>query len=802
MNTPTKMNIPITKLYLGEEEVEAVREVLKSGWLVQGDKVEQFENMVKTLVKTKRAVACGNCTEALHMSVLALGIGRGDRVAVPAYTFVATPNAVEYVGGKVVFVDIDLETFNIDTDALDRHRRGADYVCAAIPVHLFGLCANMTKIMRWAKTEKVDIIEDAACALGASCPEGMAGAIGEIGCFSLHPRKSVTTGEGGMMTTNREDLARKVSALRDFGFEITDIERHRSGQTALPQVEMLGYNYRMCLPAGSKVLVSKNLKWKNQCGSGESTRVAPKAIETIKVGDKVLSFNEKTGKKELKRVTGTSTLVDNDLVRVKFANGNEVVATSNHPIYIHDKGWVKAGQVTIGDLALQYKYCSLGWRLCNLAKKGKKLEEIFGGERASSIKKEHGKKVHALRIDPMSKYNHSEIFLSPEMFSKRKETLKKLNQAGLLYPPERRTSIGLRTKMAWAAENSKLRDPIVLKRKGIAVSITKRRRMRSDPEFAAKVRARASQLIKSVGRKPTRIEMELTDLLREKLPDTYRYVGDGKFWLENANPDFINVNGYKKAIEVYTPYWKKRKYGSVEEYEKQRRTLFERYGWDVLFVRAERRIENHDALIKRIVDFTYNPNISAVAVVAKERIDGSHTVYNLDVEDNNNFFAYGILVHNTNIQGAIGVEQMKKYDYIVGERAKKAEIYNRELAGLDWIRTPVVPEGYKHTYQSYCLLVGEHISSVKAEKALDYIGHWSSTKDKLVASFKDKGISVRGGTHACHMLPYYVRKYNLNPVDFPNTMIADALLVTIPLFASMTDDEQQFIIDAIKELKP
>jgi len=330
---------------------------------------------------------------------LALGLERGDRVAVPAYTFVSTPNAVEYVGGTVKFVDIDLETFNTSANLLQRAARTR----AAIPVHLFGLCASMTGIMKWSRVTGATIIEDAACSLGASCPEGMAGAIGDIGCFSFHPRKSITTGEGGMMTTNIDDLARKVHALRDFGFEITDIERHRSGQTALPQVEMLGYNYRM-----------------------------------------------------------------------------------------------------------------------------------------------------------------------------------------------------------------------------------------------------------------------------------------------------------------------------------------------------------------------------------------------------------------TNFQGAIGVEQMKKYDYIVGERAKRAEIYNRELAGLDWIRTPVVPEGYKHTYQSYCLLVGgdsyQKFLNVGA-CAEDYITLWSPLKNKLTATFKDKGIAIRGGTHACHMLPYYARKYGLKPMDFPNTAIADALLVTIPLFASITDDEQQYIIDAIREVK-
>ena len=153
----------------------------------------------------------------------------------------------------------------------------------------------------------------------------------------------------------------------------------------------------------------------------------------------------------------------------------------------------------------------------------------------------------------------------------------------------------------------------------------------------------------------------------------------------------------------------------------------------------------------------------------------------------------------TNAQGAIGVEQMKKYNYIIGERMRRAEIYNRELAELDWVRTPVVPAGYQHTYQSYCLLVGG--KNLIGESAEDHIDRWTRTKDKLTATFKEKGISIRGGTHACHMLGYYAKKYNLKPLDFPNTAIADALLVTIPLFASMTDDEQQYIIEAIRGIK-
>jgi len=399
--TTAKTVVPITKPCLGEEEDAAVKAVLASGWLVQGDKVVEFEDAVKSVVGTQYAIACTSCTTALHMALLALGIGRDDKVVVPAYTFVATPNVVEYVGGKVVFADIDLGTFNIDMGSVRTNNAKA-----IIPVHLFGLCADMESVLGWSATQKastrsrVKIVEDAACSLGSCCPSGNAGKIGDIGCFSFHPRKCVTTGEGGMVTADNDMLAKTIYALRDFGFGVTDIERHRSGQYSLPQVSLLGYNYRM-----------------------------------------------------------------------------------------------------------------------------------------------------------------------------------------------------------------------------------------------------------------------------------------------------------------------------------------------------------------------------------------------------------------TNIQGAIGVEQMKKYDRIVGERVRRAEIYNRELDGLDWLRLPIIPEGYGHTYQSYCLLVGGEGYRGNAGYREAYIRKWSPIKEQMMNTLKDDGISTRGGTHACHMLDYYADKYGLIPNDFPNTKLADALLVTIPLYAAMTDDDQQRVIDAIRRFR-
>lgn len=242
------MQVPITRPYIGEEEKRAVAEVLDSGWLIQGSKVEEFERMVARYAKVEYAKACSNCTTALHMALVALGLDSFDEsmwleVIVPAYTFVASANAVEYTGAKPVFVDIDLDTFNIDAKKLEDSL--TTFTMSIMPVHLFGLCADMREINKFVRGRNIKVVEDAACALGSVCPAGTAGSMSDAGAFSFHPRKSITTGEGGMLTTNNKRIADEVGALRDFGFRVTNLERHQKGATIMPSVDILGYNYRM-----------------------------------------------------------------------------------------------------------------------------------------------------------------------------------------------------------------------------------------------------------------------------------------------------------------------------------------------------------------------------------------------------------------------------------------------------------------------------------------------------------------------------------------------------------------------------
>jgi perosamine synthetase len=237
-----KRIIPISLPVTGEEEWQATREPIINGWLTSGPKVREFEQLFAERHQVKHALAVTSATTALHLALVALQVGPGDEVIVPAFTWVSTANVVLYCGANVVFADVDPKTFNIDPH--DLKRRITSKTKAIIPVHLFGLCANMDAIKTIAGN--IPLVEDGACAAGAGYKGVAAGALGTIGCFSFHPRKSVTTGEGGMITTNDDHLADTMSMLRNHGASISEEQRHNGARPyILPNFNMLGYNYRM-----------------------------------------------------------------------------------------------------------------------------------------------------------------------------------------------------------------------------------------------------------------------------------------------------------------------------------------------------------------------------------------------------------------------------------------------------------------------------------------------------------------------------------------------------------------------------
>ena len=237
-----KRIIPISLPFTGEEEWQATKEPIMSGWLTAGSKVREFEQIFSARHGVKHAMAVTSATTALHLALVALGVGPDDEVIVPAFTWISTANVVLYCGAKVVFVDVDPKTFNLDVTKLKQKITARTK--AIIPVHLFGLCADMDAIK--AIAGEIPLLEDGACAAGAGYKNRPAGSLGTIGCFSFHPRKSVTTGEGGMITTNDDKLADIISSLRNHGASVSEEQRHHGPKPyILPDFNLLGYNYRM-----------------------------------------------------------------------------------------------------------------------------------------------------------------------------------------------------------------------------------------------------------------------------------------------------------------------------------------------------------------------------------------------------------------------------------------------------------------------------------------------------------------------------------------------------------------------------
>lgn len=238
------MKIPVTRPVFGDEEIDAVAACLRSGWVVQGPKVAEFEALWAGYTGARFARATTSCTTALHLAMIAIGIEPGDEVIVPAFTWVATANAVEYCGATPVFADIDLRTFNLDPAAIEA--RITPRTKAIVPVHEFGLSADMTAILEIAARHDLRVVEDAACATGTRHQGRHVGTFGDVGCFSFHPRKAISTGEGGMLTTDDETAATLVEVLRSHGAEESDLARHAgTGGFALPEFNRLGFNYRM-----------------------------------------------------------------------------------------------------------------------------------------------------------------------------------------------------------------------------------------------------------------------------------------------------------------------------------------------------------------------------------------------------------------------------------------------------------------------------------------------------------------------------------------------------------------------------
>jgi len=237
------VTIPVMRPWLGEEEAEAAAAAVASGWIAQGPRVAQFETAFAAALGAAHAVAVSSCTTALHLALIAAGIGPGDEVVVPSLSFIATANVARYVGARPVFADVDAATLNLVPETLAP--RLTDRTRAVIAVDQAGVPADLDAIRALCEPRGIAVIEDAACAAGAVYRGRPAGATAFLATFSFHPRKLLTTGEGGMIVTGDGDIAARLRRLREHGMNVGAAERHASQQPVIEQYLETGYNYRM-----------------------------------------------------------------------------------------------------------------------------------------------------------------------------------------------------------------------------------------------------------------------------------------------------------------------------------------------------------------------------------------------------------------------------------------------------------------------------------------------------------------------------------------------------------------------------
>jgi len=242
--TPAAPVIPIMVPYLGIEEQEAAAAAIASGWVAQGPRVAEFEERFAHHLGAANAVAVSNCTTALHLALYALGLGSGDEVVVPSLSFIATANAPRYVGATPVFADVDIDTQNLTVETIEAVVTPATR--AVVVVHQGGMPADMATIGPWCAARGIAVVEDAACAIGSTIGGRPVGGDAHLAAFSFHPRKILTTGEGGMIVTDDAEVAGRLRRLREHGMSVSAAERHRSGGApVLEQYLEVGFNYRM-----------------------------------------------------------------------------------------------------------------------------------------------------------------------------------------------------------------------------------------------------------------------------------------------------------------------------------------------------------------------------------------------------------------------------------------------------------------------------------------------------------------------------------------------------------------------------
>jgi dTDP-4-amino-4,6-dideoxygalactose transaminase len=252
--------IPIAKPFLGKEEAQSAHDTILTGWITQGPKVAEFEKNFAEFVGSKYAVAVSNCTTALHLSMIVAGIGPGDEVICPSMSYIATANSIVYVGATPVFAEINRKDYNLDIK--DVEKRITSKTKAILLVHQMGMPGDIDGFKQLCEKYNLTLIEDAACAIGSEYKGAKIGSHSDYVCFSFHPRKVISTGDGGMISTSNEEIYNKLKLYRQHGMSINDRVRHESKTVLFEDHLVVGYNFRLTdIQAAVGIEQLKRLPW-------------------------------------------------------------------------------------------------------------------------------------------------------------------------------------------------------------------------------------------------------------------------------------------------------------------------------------------------------------------------------------------------------------------------------------------------------------------------------------------------------------------------------------------------------------
>ena len=790
-----------------DEWLDELGKIFDTRWLGQGPKVDEFENEFGKKFGYEYCVSTNSGTSALELAYHLIGINKEDKVITSILSCSATSLPLIRKGADIIFTDIS--KVNLTMDVPDFKKKMNDSIKAIVTVNLGGIMCN-PNIYSIAKEYDVPIVIDACQSLGISEKYG-------------------------------DYVAYSFQAIKNF----------------------------TCFKPGSKVIIPR---------IGRNGRMT-KNIEDIEIGDTVITYNEKTSEKEFKNVLNRfERNYDGNFIKLKLSNCNEIEMTEDHPVFVVGDGWKRVSEIEIGDKLIQYKYYGLVMRLNGKKQIDKSVEEIFGEDIGKEIRRKHSERMSGENHPLYGKHhtdetkvkigksregkNYGKVGINHHLYGKKLSEGWKRNISKSVekrwkedYDGELRKRISEKIKKLW--EDDIFREKMIAikkeqwKNEEYRKKISEgRKRQWKDEEYRKGVTERSKELwkngtygsneywrkvYKGLNKDPNKSELKLQEIINSVCPDEFGYNGGFELGisLDRLIPDFVNINGKKKVIELFGDYWhSEEKTGiPIKDQIDDKTKRYKKVGYDSLFI-MEKELNDEENLKSKIENFIYNPNIEIVEVLDIETFNYNGKVYNIETEDNHNYFIYGILVHNCFDGGMLICRNKEDYDrakrlrWFGIDREKKVQndwkcfSSNREIcmdmeeAGYKFHMNDVAATvglvGLKHSDEA--LQYRKEIADIYTNKLMSLpkskicecicggsywlYGILTENRDELIYKLKENGIE----TDTIHLRNDIFSVFGGKRNDLPNMDWIESRYLYIPIHTKMTNEDAYYITDSIIDI--